>query len=286
MLPGLDRDTMLAWMRGVDEGPFSVLAAGERIAWPSQEMMATLAAAAVTTERVGLMASVSVAPMHPAALVAKQAATIDVLSGGRLTLGLGVGGRDEDYRALGAEFDGRHQRLAEHVAEMRRIWSGEPPAEGIHPVGPVPVQKGGPRLLSASMGPKSMARSAHWADGVAGWDIGPDPVSVATSMKAFEAAWRGAERPGRPFLQTSFWYGLGPSAPERVPEYAFRYLEIFGEATAKTLSSMAHATSEAALRDLLPRLADAGCDEIILVATTFDLDELRRTTDLVASLDL
>ena len=104
MVAGLDRETLLAWMREVDAGPFSVLAAGERVAYPNQDMMSLLAGAATVTDRVRIEATVSIAPMHAAVSVAKQAATIDVLSGGRFVLGVGVGGRDEDYRALDASF--------------------------------------------------------------------------------------------------------------------------------------------------------------------------------------
>ena len=84
MISGVDRDATLEWCRRIDQAPFSTLALGERIAYPNQELFVTLAAAAVLTERVRLMSTVVVLPLHPAVEVAKQAATIDVLSGGRL----------------------------------------------------------------------------------------------------------------------------------------------------------------------------------------------------------
>jgi len=148
MISGVDRDATIEWCRRIDGAPFSTLALGERITFPNQELFTTLAAAAVLTERVRLMSTLVVLPMHPAIEVAKQAANIDVLSGGRLTLGVGVGGRDEDYRALEAPFDRRHQRLDEQVALMERVWAGEPPFDDLAPVGPPPVQAGGPPLYS------------------------------------------------------------------------------------------------------------------------------------------
>ncbi len=196
MVAGLTRATLLAWMRGVDDGPFSVLAAGERIAYPTVEMMVTLAAAAAVTERVAIEATVSITPMHAAIEVAKQAATIDVLSNGRFVLGVGVGGRDEDYRALEASTARKHARLDEQVAIMRRVWAGEPPGEGVGPVGPVPVQAGGPRLLSGAMGPKAMARAAHWADGLAGFDLGPDPAGIDRTFRRVRVGVAG-RRPDR-----------------------------------------------------------------------------------------
>jgi alkanesulfonate monooxygenase SsuD/methylene tetrahydromethanopterin reductase-like flavin-dependent oxidoreductase (luciferase family) len=283
MVPGLTRDVLLDWMRAVDDGPFSVLAAGERIAYPNVEMMTLLAGAATVTERVRIEATVSVTPMHSAIHVAKQAATIDVLSNGRFVLGVGVGGRDEDYRAMGRSFERRHATLDEQVATMRRVWCGDAPAAGVGPVGPRPVQTGGPELLAGVMGPRAVARAARWADGVAGFDLSADPAGIAAGFRRFERAWSDAGRPGRPFLQTSFWFGLDAGAPERVREYAYRYLRIFGDDAAGAMAGLVTTTSEAAIRDRLAQLADFGCDEVILVATTADIGDLRRATDIVAS---
>ena len=126
MVPGLDRDLILEWSRRVDAGPYASLAAGERITFPNPEMMVTLAAAAAVTERVRLAFNVLVLPMHSAVLIAKQVATLDVISAGRVTLGVGVGGREEDYRAVGVVCDEKRLgRLEEQVGLMRRAWAGE-----------------------------------------------------------------------------------------------------------------------------------------------------------------
>jgi alkanesulfonate monooxygenase SsuD/methylene tetrahydromethanopterin reductase-like flavin-dependent oxidoreductase (luciferase family) len=125
MVPGLDRDRILDWSRRIDRGPYSTLAAGERITFPNPEIGVTLSAAAAVTERVSIAFSVLVLPMHSAVQVAKQVASLDVLSGGRVSLGVGVGGREEDYRAVGAEFDGRFARLERQVETLRRAWAGE-----------------------------------------------------------------------------------------------------------------------------------------------------------------
>jgi alkanesulfonate monooxygenase SsuD/methylene tetrahydromethanopterin reductase-like flavin-dependent oxidoreductase (luciferase family) len=284
MVPGLTRDVLLAWMRGVDEGPFSVLAAGERVAYPNQEMMSLLAGAATVTERVRIEATVSVAPMHAAIHVAKQAATIDVLSNGRFVLGVGVGGRDEDYRAMERPFARRHARLDEQVATMRRVWAGASPADGVGAVGPRPVQPGGPPVLASAMGPKSMRRAARWADGIAGFDLAGDAGSVAAGFRHFERAWARAGRDSEPFRQTSFWFGLDAGASERVGDYAYRYLRIFGDDAAKAMAGLVRTTSAGVVRDTLRSLADAGCDEAILVATTADVAELDRAAALIGDI--
>ena len=93
--------------------------------YPNYEPLITLAAAAAVTSRVRLMTTVLLAPLRGAGLLAKQAATIDALSGGRLTLGLSVGGREDDSRAAPASFHDRAHRFKEQLDLMKRIWSGD-----------------------------------------------------------------------------------------------------------------------------------------------------------------
>jgi alkanesulfonate monooxygenase SsuD/methylene tetrahydromethanopterin reductase-like flavin-dependent oxidoreductase (luciferase family) len=284
MVAGTTRAVLLEWMRRIDTGPFSVLACGERVTYPNLDMMSTLAAAASITERVAIEATLSVLPMHSAVHVAKQSATIDVLSGGRFVLGVGVGGRDDDYRAYGAPTERKHARLDEQVACIRRTWQGIAPVDGGAPVGPAPVQSGGPPILAGAMGPKAMARAARWSDGLAGFDMAGDPSSVDASFRAFEGAWDAEGRAGRPFLQTSFWFGLGADAATTVRDYAYRYLRVFGDGPAQSLAELCTATSAPAVRDRLNAIVDTGADEVILVATTADLDELARAADVVNAL--
>lgn len=93
-----------------------------------------------------------------------------MLCGARLTVGVGVGGRHEDYRAVGADLTAQTMRgMAERVAVMKRVWAGENVTDSILPVGPVPVQPGGPPLLVGAIGPKTVRSAAAWADGLAGY---------------------------------------------------------------------------------------------------------------------
>src|SRR5690242_5546666 len=86
-----DRADTLAWCRTVDEGPWSSLAIPERITYPAHNWVVEASAAAALTERVRLWTTIIVLPAHDAVDVAKQVASIDVLSDGRLTVGVGVG---------------------------------------------------------------------------------------------------------------------------------------------------------------------------------------------------
>jgi alkanesulfonate monooxygenase SsuD/methylene tetrahydromethanopterin reductase-like flavin-dependent oxidoreductase (luciferase family) len=281
MAPDCDREALLGWCRGIDAGPFASLAAGERVSFPNLEVGVALAAAAATTERVRIVSTLFVAPLHPAALLAKRVASLDVLAGGRVSLGLGVGGREEDYRACGVPFARRHERLDALVAELRCIWAGAAGIDGTTaPIGPAPLQAGGPPLLAAAAARKPLARAARWADGVLGFDFGPDPAAAAKLVAASEAAWREAGRALRPHCTTSFWFALGPGARERLDAYARRYLAVFGEAAARALAARCCAAGDAAVRDALHALRDAGIDECFLVPTTADVAELDRLLDV------
>jgi alkanesulfonate monooxygenase SsuD/methylene tetrahydromethanopterin reductase-like flavin-dependent oxidoreductase (luciferase family) len=283
MVPGLDRDAILEWSRRIDAGPFSHIAAGERIAFPNPEIMVTLSAAAAVSSRARIFTNVLVLPMHSAVLKAKQLATLDVVSGGRLTVGVGAGARAEDFAAVGAAFGRR--RLAqteEQVALMRRVWAGEHVVEGaLRPVEPFPVQPGGPEILSGSLFPNSVRRAARWADGICGFSFGPSVAEVDACFETARTAWREAGREKPPRLVSGFWFALGSAAREQMDAYLQRYLRFMGPGVAEALAPTVTTTSAQALADAVRQLADCGADELSLVPTTTDPDEIERVVDAI-----
>ena len=286
MAAGYSTATTVDWARAIDAGPFSSVSTGERISFDNPDWVASLAAAAAVTERVRIMANVVVVPLHATALVAKQVATLDVLSGGRMTLGVGVGGRQDDFRSLAATFGRRHQRLDDQVAELRRLWSGEPAFDGADPVGPRPLQPGGPPLLAGALGPKAMARAARWADGVTGFSVAGVVDEMAATFRLAEQAWEDAGRSDRPRLVTGCFFLVGEDddvASDRLRDFAARYLAVFGADVAEALASETRVSSAAALHQVLDGAEAAGCDEIVLVPGTVDLDCLHRTTEALLS---
>ena len=280
MLPH-GRDEVVAWCRGIDEGPWSSLAVPERVTYTSHSLTVQLSAAAALTERVRLWSTLVVLPAHDEVQVAKDMASVDRLSAGRLTVGVGVGGREHDYRAIGGDFGHRWQRMDDQVARMRRIWAQEPPFEGADAVGPPPVQEGGPPLVAGVMGPKAIARAARWAVGV------DDPTQItsidrdalAAQRQKIVDAWQDAGRDAPPHFSSSLWYALGPDADEQLRTYVYRYMKIFDEGYAEHLASTAPVHSPVALREAIDAARDAGCDELFLVPTTADPDELTRTRE-------
>ncbi len=277
MVPGLTRDLIIEWSRRIDGGPFSSLAAGERITFPNPEIIVTLATAAAVTERVRIVPTVVVLPMHPAGLVAKQIATLDVVSNGRVTLGVGVGARAEDYRAMEIPFEQpKLRRLEAQVGELRRAWSGAPLFPGDQPIEPLPVQPGGPPILAGSLALPSIRRAARWADGLCGFSFGPSCDEIQQSFDAARAAWRNAGRTEPPRLVTSCWFALGSEARTQMDGYIERYLNFLGPGVAEQIAPTCSVVSAARLRETVADIASLGCDELILVPTTLDPNELDR----------
>jgi len=274
-LPTMARDytrrTTITWSQGIDAGPFSSVSAGERISFHNQEMLVTTAAAAALTERARVFVNVAIGPLHAAGLLAKQLATLDVLCDGRLTVGLGVGGREHDYRSAESPFGRRHQRLDDLVADLQRLWAGHPPFDGADPIGPVPVQHGGPELLAAAMGPKSLARAAQWADGISGFAIDADGTAMAAAVANTNRAWTDAGRTQAPRHVTGCFFVLGTSDDKGVLQaFTYDYLAVFGDRFARAMADVAPVWSVERLDQVLDEAEAAGVDEFILVPGTTD----------------
>jgi alkanesulfonate monooxygenase SsuD/methylene tetrahydromethanopterin reductase-like flavin-dependent oxidoreductase (luciferase family) len=280
MLPH-GRAEFLAWCRAIDEGPWSSLAVPERVTYTSHSLIVQLGGAAALTERVRLVTTLIVLPAHDEVAVAKDLASVDRLCDGRLTVGIGVGGREEDYRAIGGDFSRRWSRMDAQVARMRRIWAQEPPFEGADPVGPPPVQLGGPPLVAGVVGPKAIARAAVWAAGVNDPSaiISVDVTALTRQRQLVQEAWREAGRAEPAHFSSGVWYAVGPDAQERLARYIYEYLRIFSEPYARKVAATAPVHSPEALRQTVAAAAEAGCDEFFLVPTSADPAELDRTRD-------
>lgn len=278
-LPSVIRDvsgeTVLEWAREADRAGFSSLATLDRLVYDNYESLTTLAAAAAVTERAKLMTSILISPLQAnTALFAKQAATIDRLSGGRLVLGVAAGARPDDFRASGVEMAGRGKRIEAQVAELRAIWSGERRgfAGGIGPSVSAP-----PPILMGGHSPAALARTARLADG---WISGGGGVDMfAGGVQALRAAWREAGREGAPRIVSLTYFALGSGAEELANGYLSDYYG-FAPPYAQLVLRNA-AVGEARLRETLARLTDIGCDEVILAPCGSSLDQLKELRAVV-----
>lgn len=280
-----DRTMLLDWCAAIEAGPWDSLSCGERITGPTCDMRILLGAAAAVTSRVRIVPSLYVLPMHSAVWAAKEIATLDVVSGGRVTVTVGVGGREKDYRAVGASFDRRHERMDRQVAEMRRIWAGEPPFEGADPVGPAPVQAGGPPLLIGAMGPKSMRRGAAWAQGAYLFSLNGNRQEFAGMIRMADEAWEAAGRTERPYRMAGFWHSLADDAAPRLQQYVYDYMKIAGDGIASQVARSMTRSSADEVRRAIDELHELEVDEIMFVPVTADRSELERLANLLAKLD-
>ena len=174
--------------RRIEDLGYSTMLVPDHLGDQLAPLPALAVAAAVTTRlRVGSFV-LSNDFRHPV-LLAKEAATVDLLSGGRLELGLGAGWRREEYEAAGLDFDPgalRLARLEESVAVLRGLWSGRPfRFAGDHyrveelQGRPLPAQAGGPPLFLGGGGPRLLALAGRVAD-IVGLAPGRDPTAPST----------------------------------------------------------------------------------------------------------
>jgi alkanesulfonate monooxygenase SsuD/methylene tetrahydromethanopterin reductase-like flavin-dependent oxidoreductase (luciferase family) len=289
MEPELDAATLRDWARTIDDGPFSSLCWGERMAFDNPETLTLMGALAAWTDRARLVTTVIVPQLHDPVMLAKALATGDMMSGGRLTVGLGVGGRVEDYVAVGADPATQTIRgMAERVAVMKRVWAGEKITESVLPVGPAPAQAGGPPLLVGTIGPKTLRNAAAWADGLAGTTLDLDVAKQNELFDVARQAWSEAGKP-KPHLATSFWFALGPvgDARAQVHRHLRRYMNWI---PAEYIDAMAPTTGFAGSEDdliaVLREFEAVGTDEIQLIPTSSDLDQLRRVAEMVSAIDV
>ncbi|ORV16508.1 LLM class flavin-dependent oxidoreductase [Mycobacterium celatum] len=285
MEPDLDARLLRDWAQAIDEGQFSSLCWGERIAFENPETLTLLGALAAWTDRVRLVTTVLVPQLHDPVMLAKALATGDMLCGGRLTVGIGVGGRTEDYEAVGADPATQTIRgMAERVAVMKRVWAGEKITESVLPVGPAPVQPGGPPLLVGTIGPKTLRSAAAWADGLAGTTLDLDVAKQNELFDVARTAWAEAGKLD-PHLATSFWFalGTGDDARKQMHRHLRRYMNwIPAEYVDAMAPTTGFAGSEDELLAVLRKFDAIGTDEIQLIPTSSDLDQLRRVAEVVA----
>ncbi|MFL5883307.1 MAG: LLM class flavin-dependent oxidoreductase [Actinomycetota bacterium] len=266
--PGADGRCVLEWARRAEDGPFASLGVLDRMVYPSVEPFAALSAAAAVTSRVRLVTMVVIGPLRNTVLLAKQTASLDLLSGGRLILGLAIGARADDYQALGVDQRGRGRRLGEQLAKLRSVWEK---AE----VGPEPVQPGGPPLLAGGLSGEAFARMARTADGYVHGG-GPPRAFAGAAAKAW-AAWRDLERPGRPQLWGQGYFALGDA--EAGDAYLRDYYAFTGPFAARIAAG--NLTSGRAVRDFVRGYAEAGCDHLVLLPTVSDPAQLDRLADVL-----
>ncbi len=274
-VPGVDATTIGPWAAATERAGFASVGVIDRLVYDNLEPLTALAAAAISTERVELLTTVLNAGWRAnPVLLAKQLASVDLLSGGRLVAGVGLGGWPEDFVASAVSRSGGGARLEATVTTMRRAWAGELAGQG----GPMTqLAPGRPVLLFGGMVPAAYRRAATLGDGWVAPLFGL-PVLQA-GVHAVRRAWADAERTGTPRIATGRYFSLGPDAGATADEYLHHYYgdASFAAARADTL------TTPIEMRDELARLAEAGATDVVLYPSSAGVDQVERLADALAS---
>lgn len=269
-VPGTTGAQLLEWARRADAAGFSSLATIGAIGYPGYEELTALAAAAAVTERIRLMPNVLIAPARSTAELAKQSATVDQISGGRLTLGMGVGWRDSDFTLTGRSFGDRGRRFDEQLRDLVSAWAGEPLIDGTREVSMPTVQKPGIPVLIGGVTDAAYRRTAEFGIGWTAGGLPPD--AVKESVQKVREAWTAAGREGLPKIVALVYFSLGDT--EKLSRsYLLDYYAPMGADTANYIADAALRSPEA-IQGALAAYADAGVDELMLDATVSDPEQV------------
>lgn len=270
-IPGARGDTVVDWARRAEARGYSTLGVVDRIAYDNYEPLATLAAAAAVTERIRLTTSILLGALRGSPTVlAKQLATIDRLSSGRLVLGVGVGRRVDDYSESGVDFSHRGALLDALLERVTAVWHGEVPS-----VGPVPTAPGGPEILIGGDSPGAYRRMVRFGSGwIAGGGFGD--VFRAGASRAREA-WTTGGREGSPRLAALSYFSLGNDARPAADRYLKDYYGFLG-AFADQIAAGALVTPEA-VAQRVAEFTEAGCDELILFPCIASVEQVDLLAD-------
>lgn len=258
-VPGATGAQLTEWARRAEARGFSTLGTIDRIVYDNYEPLVALAAAAVVTERIGLSTTVLLAPLRTNTVeLAKQARSVDALSAGRLTLGIGLGARDDDYEASGVELRGRGKRLDAMLEEMREIWAGDEVGPSIG---------GAPRLIVGGHADAAYARTARFGDGWIAAASGPDQAREGAERA--RAAWANAGRDGEPHIMALAYFSLGERSEEDLRDNLMDYYAWLGEDIARMIADSAAKDADM-VKQQLTAYADAGCDELVFCPSSSD----------------
>jgi alkanesulfonate monooxygenase SsuD/methylene tetrahydromethanopterin reductase-like flavin-dependent oxidoreductase (luciferase family) len=278
-VPAASGDLMLEWATRAEQGPFSSLVVTDRVVSQSLEPLTVLALAAGATRRIRLMTSVVIGPTRETTLLARQAATLDVISGGRLTLGIGIGVRKNDYTATGFDFHRRGKRSEEQLPLLRRLWAGESLSTDVTAIGPASPRAGGPEMLIGGYVPAIVQRIAKWGDGYMA-PGGGEPEAMLKMWREIEKAWQENGRSGKPRWVGASYFALGPNAGEHAHRYIGANYGYNPDLAAKRLRTLP--ASSTAVKDAIKRQADMGVDEFILRPCAEDLDQMDFLAEIAA----
>ncbi len=278
------RDVFIDFCKAAEAGGLSTIALGDRFAYRNLDPLIALAMASSVTSRIGLMTSVLALPARNTGATAKEVASLDVLCGGRFTLGVGISSRPDDFRVLNMEWKGRAARFERQIEELRSIWRGDTRTDGAPQIGPSPCAPGGPKIIVGAISEPALQRAGRIADGIMTWSFHPNASAQRAQIGIMREAWEAAGRDGTPIVVAAMYYALGDDA-ERVLK---SYLNDYYGYSAQTQGRAFEATTftESAIEDAIGAYAEAGVDELLFAAPKAAVDQVHRLAEIVHRLGL
>jgi alkanesulfonate monooxygenase SsuD/methylene tetrahydromethanopterin reductase-like flavin-dependent oxidoreductase (luciferase family) len=273
-IPGTTGEEIVEWARRAERRGFSSLGTIDRIVYGNYEPLIALSAAAAVTERIKLSTNVLLAPLRSnTALLAKQAASLQELSSGRLVLGVAVGGRADDFDVSGVDFHSRGKIFDRQLEEMKRVWAGE--EKGVSgPIGPNVERP--PQLIIGGSVDAAFRRAAQYGDG---WIMGGGtPDQFRDGVAKLEEAWRAAGREGEPRKMALAYYSLGPDAEANAQSYLRDYYGWLGDEVAGAVAASA-ATDADTVKQYIAAFEQYGCDEFTLFPCSSDPEQVDLLAD-------
>jgi alkanesulfonate monooxygenase SsuD/methylene tetrahydromethanopterin reductase-like flavin-dependent oxidoreductase (luciferase family) len=263
------------WARRAEERGFSCLSTIDRIVYPSYDSLTALAVAAGATTRIGLFTDILLTPVYPPVWLAKATASLSATSGGRLTLGLGVGGRPDDYAAMDRPFNRRGHLMDDTLDLLHRSWAGEPVTGDDFPVGPEPAAGNRVPVLIGGNSDAAVARTVKYAEGWTSGGGGPD--MAAPMIEKVRRNWHDAGREGEPRIAALVYFGLGDDEASRA--LLRTYYGFLGDWVDAIVESAVR-TPQAA-KEIAERFAAVGVTELVFDPTVGSLDQVDRLADAV-----
>jgi alkanesulfonate monooxygenase SsuD/methylene tetrahydromethanopterin reductase-like flavin-dependent oxidoreductase (luciferase family) len=258
-VPGTTGGQLTEWARRAEARGFVSLGTIDRLLYPNYEPLTALAAAAAVTERIGLVTNVLLGPLRAnATVLAKQALSVHALSAGRLTLGIGLGGRDDDFEFAGIPLGHRGDELDAMLERMKEAWASDEMG---------PATDSAPTLILGGAVDASFARAARFGEGWIGGGMAPEQFAEAAEKA--RAAWSAAGRDGAPKLMGLAYFSLGDDAEANANAYLTDYYAWLGAETAGYIAGSAAKDGET-VKGYLAAFDGAGCDELIFCPSASD----------------
>lgn len=276
LTPDVDRKLMLDWARLADQAGFSTFGTIDQPGYDSWEPLATLAAVASVTERTRLATTILQLANRNEVLVAKQAAVIDRLSGGRMDLGVAMGNRESDFKALGVRYKGRARKFERQVRKIRRTWRAARKSDRENGItGPAPLQKK-PQIIIGAMSQPGIARAVALGDGFIFSTTGPEMMAQTTPgirTMAEQAGKKGYRVVGLAYC------GIGPDPRRALEEATTSVMRYYRGQLWTTPDRLIHHGPSDVIAEAVKEYEAAGIDELIMFPEIPRIDQVERLAE-------